>query len=151
MRHLSSRHLHHRHLVRPLVAAAAVALLAIGVAGCGDDDDTSTGDDGGTTPAAGDDYGDAGGGTGGEASGEHVVVAEDFSLTDLTVASGQEFTLDNQGDAAHTLTADDGSFDSGEVTAGSQSDPLTAPNEPGSYPFHCEIHPAMKATLTVEG
>lgn len=121
-----------RHLHRSLAAAAAVVLVAIGVTGCGDDDDTSTGDGGGTTPPG-------------------VVVAEDFSLTDLTVAPGEEFTLDNQGEAPHTLTADDGSFDTGDVAAGSQSDPLTAPDEAGSYAFHCEIHPAMKATLTVEG
>lgn len=139
------------HLPRSLVVAVAAAVLAIGAAGCGDDDDTGTGDGAGTAPAAGDDYGGAGGGTGGEADGEPVVVAEDFSLTDLTVAPGEEFTLHNQGDAPHTLTADDGSFDSGDVAAGSQSDPLTPPDEPGSYPFHCEIHPSMTATLTVEG
>jgi len=25
------------------------------------------------------------------------------------------------------------------------------PTEPGEYPFHCEIHSSMHATLTVEG
>ena len=132
--------MHQNLLPRPLgraLASVAVALLVVGGAACGDDDD----DAGGTTTAA----------DGGEASGDSVVVAEDFSLTDLSVEAGAAFTLDNQGEAPHTLTADDDSFDSGEVAAGSQSDPLTAPDEPGSYPFHCEIHPAMTATLTVEG
>jgi len=118
----------------------AIGLIAIGTTACGSDDDkTDTGDAGATTTGAG------------EAAEEYVVVAKDFSLTDLTVGPDEEFTLDNQGESLHTLTADDGSFDSGEIAAGSQSDPLTPPAEPGSYAFHCEIHEAMTATLTVEG
>jgi len=124
------------HLHRSLLAGAAVAALALGVAACGDDDDDASTGDGGTTTAV---------------AGEYVVVAQDFSLTDLTVEPGEEFTLDNQGETTHTLTADDGSFDSGNVEGGSQSGPLTPPDEPGEYPFHCEIHASMKATLTVEG
>ena len=79
------------------------------------------------------------------------IVAQDFSLTDLTVAPGEEIVLRNDGDATHTATADDGSFDLGEVAGGETSDPVTAPEEPGSYPFHCQIHASMTATLTVEG
>ena len=140
---------------RLLLLPAAALVLTVGLAACGDDDDpvSAGGDDTTTTAAApaGDGYGTPGGGdTGGEA-GESVVVAKDFSLTDLTVAPGAEFTLDNQGEAPHTLTADDGEFDSGSVAAGSQSDPLTSPDEAGEYGFHCEIHDGMKATLTVEG
>jgi plastocyanin len=115
-------------------------LLVVGVAACGSDDDSSSGDATTTTTTTG-----AGG------AEEYVVVAKDFSLTDLTVEPGEEFTLDNQGDSTHTLTADDGSFDSGEIAPGEQSDLLTPPDEPGEYPFHCEIHSSMKATLTVEG
>lgn len=150
--------MHQRLLPRPhrsLLASSAVALLVVGVAACGSDDDkTSTADGGATTTAApGDDGyggGDSGGDTGGEAAAG-TIVAKDFSLTDLTVEPGEEFTLDNQGETTHTLTADDGSFDSGEVAAGSQSDPLTPPDTPGEYAFHCEIHDSMTATLTVEG
>lgn len=149
-----------RPLSRPrrlLVLAASALLLTVGVAACGDDDDdpVSAGGDGTTTTASASDdpygSGDTGGDTGGEEAGEYVVVAKDFSLTDLTVEPGEEFTLDNQGEQTHTLTADDGEFDSGEIAAGSQSDPLTPPDEPGEYRFHCEIHDSMKATLTVEG
>jgi plastocyanin len=143
---------------RLLVLSSSALLLTVGVAACGDDDDdpVSAGGDettSTTAPASDDPYGpgDTGGDTGGEEAGDGVVVAEDFSLTDLTVAPGQAFTLDNQGQADHTLTADDDEFDSGEVAPGSQSDPLTAPDEPGDYGFHCEIHDDMQATLTVEG
>ena len=51
----------------------------------------------------------------------------------------------------HTATADGGEFDLGPVEPGETSPPGTAPDEPGDYPFHCEIHPNMTATLTVEG
>jgi plastocyanin len=123
---------------RPLLASAAVALLLFGLAACGSDDSTPAAGDGGSTTTA-------------ATAAEKVVVAEDFSLTDLAIRPGELFTLDNQGGTAHTLTADDGSFDSGPVDAGSQSTPLTALDTPGEYPFHCSIHGTMTGTLTVEG
>ncbi len=132
-----------------LSAAAIAVLLLAGIAACGSDDYSggSTGDGSTTSEAqAGGDYGNAGGE--GEAG---TIVAQDFSLTDLTVAPGEEIVLRNDGDATHTATADDGSFDLGEVAGGETSDPVTAPEEPGSYPFHCQIHASMTATLTVEG
>lgn len=148
--------MHQRLLPRPhrsLLASSAVALLVVGVAACGSDDDkTSTADGGATTTAApAGDESTTTTASGDSKADEYVVVAKDFSLTDLTVEPGEEFTLDNQGETTHTLTADDGSFDSGEVAAGSQSDPLTPPDTPGEYAFHCEIHDSMTATLTVEG
>jgi plastocyanin len=139
-------HLVNTRPARMLLAATALATLTLGAAACSDDDDADgaapeTTD---TTAAASDDGGDAEG-TGG------TIVAADFSLTDLTVAPGQEIVLDNTGSAPHTATADDGAFDTGQVPGGDTSDPVTAPDEPGSYAFHCEVHPSMTATLTVEG
>ena len=43
--------------------------------------------------------------------------------------------------ATHTATADDGSFDPGEVGGRRDVGPVTAPTSPGDYAFHCEIHP----------
>jgi plastocyanin len=136
---------------RPVLAAASL-LLVLTIAACGSDDDSSeagTGD-GTTTPAPTDDaYG--GGTDGGEQSTEAgTIVAEDFSLTDLTVGPGEDIVLQNDGAATHTATADDDSFDLGEVPGGDTSDPVAAPTTPGDYAFHCEIHPSMTATLTVE-
>ena len=74
----------------------------------------------------------------------------DFSLTSLTVAPGTEVTLKNYGEKPHTMTADDGDFDSGPNRTRSEVDDRRA-SEPGDYAFHCEIHPAMTGTLTVEG
>jgi plastocyanin len=134
------------------LALAAAALLALGLAACGDDDDDAadTGDEPTTTEAedtgttAADDTGD-------EATGDATVVAQDFSFTvPDSVAVGATVTFDNQDSAPHTMTADDDAFDSGNVTGGSQGE-VTAPSEAGDYAFHCEIHPNMTATLTVEG
>jgi plastocyanin len=132
------------------LALAAAALLALGLAACGDDDDDAadTGDEPTTTEAedtgttAADDTGD-------EATGDATVVAQDFTFTvPDSVAAGATVTFDNQDSAPHTMTADDDAFDSGNVTGGSQGE-VTAPSEAGEYAFHCEIHPNMTATLTV--
>jgi plastocyanin len=141
--------LHQRTAPRPLLVAASLVLV-LTVAACGSDDDPEATGDGATTEAPADDQ--YGGGTDGDAaSGEAgTIVAEDFSLTDLTVAPGAEIVLQNDGAATHTATADDDSFDLGEVAGGETSDPGTAPTTPGDYAFHCEIHEAMTATLTVE-
>lgn len=131
--------------VRRPALALAVALTAV-LAACGDDG-SSSGSGGGTTTsaAAGDDYSanaDPGSGT--------TIVAKDFSLTSVTVAPGAAVKIENEGSAPHTVTADDGAFDSGRVSSGSSSS-ITAPAEPGSYAFHCEVHPSMTGTLTVAG
>jgi plastocyanin len=146
--------------VRPLFATLLVVALALSVAACGDDDEpAATGDAGSGTTASteGSDGGDpydyestTGGESGGDAA-KGTIVAEDFSLTDVTVAPGDPIKLKNEGGAPHTATADEGEFDLGQVAAGETSDPGTAPDEPGDYAFHCEIHPNMTATLTVEG
>lgn len=118
-------------------------VLVLGLAACGDDgDDTSAGDNDPTTTTAGD--------TGGDAAGGSTVEAADFSFTSITVTAGAEVGFENTGAKPHTMTADDGAFDSGNVAGGS-STTLTAPSEPGAYAFHCEIHPSMTGTLTVEG
>ena len=150
--------MHRRPLRLPraprLVTTALVVALALAAAACGDDDDDTSSGPGTSTTASGgatdDDYG-SGSGDGGS-SDKPSVVAQGLAFEgDLTVAPGEEFVFDNQAGAAHTLTADDGEFDSGEVSGGSTSDPMAAPDEPGDYGFHCEIHPSMTGTLTVEG
>ncbi len=130
------------HVRRSLFALVTAALLVAGSAACGSDDSTATSSGDGATTT-----GDSGGGG---PEGDGTIVAEDFSLADLTVAPGAEIVLQNDGSTKHTATADDGSFDL-EADGGQSSDPATAPAEAGSYPFHCEIHASMTATLTVEG
>ena len=143
-----------RSTSRPILATLLAIVLVVGVTGCGDDEEPEATGAGPTTTSDGGSTGDIdyGGTTGGGTdAAEGTIVAADFSLTDLTVAPGDPIVLKNEGEAPHTATADDGAFDLGEVEGGDTSEPQTAPSEPGDYAFHCEIHPDMKATLTVEG
>lgn len=131
------------------LAVLLLGLAAVGLAACGDDDDAGGGGATTTAAPADDGYGGGGGDSGGTADGT-TVVAKDFSLTSITVAPGADVKVDNQGSASHTVTADDGAFDSGTISGGS-SGSFTAPSDPGEYAFHCEIHSSMTGTLTVEG
>jgi plastocyanin len=66
----------------------------------------------------------------------------------LTVAPGATVTVTNKDQVAHTLTATDGMFDTGNIDAG-QSKTFTAPKTAGKYPYMCSIHQYMTGTLTV--
>ena len=66
--------------------------------------------------------------------------------------------LANVGGKPHSLTADDGTFDTGIVNPGAQggrfagANASIVPGKAGTFPFHCEVHPeAMKGVLTVTG
>jgi plastocyanin len=76
----------------------------------------------------------------------------------ITVATGTTILFANVGGKPHTLTADDGSFDTGVVAPGAEGGRFAGNSatftltKPGRYNFHCEIHPTvMKGTITVEG
>lgn len=47
----------------------------------------------------------------------------------------------------HSLTADDGSFDTGVFTKGTRK--FFAPSTPGSYDWFCVVHPNMEGVLRV--
>jgi plastocyanin len=47
------------------------------------------------------------------------------------------------------VTADSGNAFDAQVPSGGAGT-FTAPTQPGSYPFHCSIHPFMKGTLVVK-
>ena len=109
--------------------AAALALVVASAAACFSD-----------RPTAPDSPG--GGGTS--------VTIENFAYVPpaLTVAAGATVTWTNSDDAPHTVTADDGSsFDSNLLGHGGTFQ-LPAP-APGTYAYHCAVHPFMKGTLTV--
>ncbi len=73
----------------------------------------------------------------------------DYRFTPLIVSSGQKVEVVDEDDEPHTLTAIDGAFDTGSFD-GTKPGTLTAPTEPGTYEFICEIHPSMTGTLTVQ-
>ncbi len=65
-----------------------------------------------------------------------------------TVPAGATVTVMNMDSQAHTVTADDGSFDA--VVKGGASVTFTAPQKPGAYAYHCTYHSNMQGTLTVK-
>jgi plastocyanin len=126
------------------VAAAGVAVGALALepgdspAPAAGTPPTSITEDGGS-------YGAANGG--GAGSGATLAI-RDFSFAATSVAPSGLVTVDNGDSAAHTVTAEDGEFDSGEVRGGATST-FQAPDEAGTYEFACEIHSDMTGTLTV--
>jgi plastocyanin len=47
------------------------------------------------------------------------------------------------------VTSDDGKSFNVTVAAGGTAT-FTAPTKPGTYPFHCSVHPQMHGTLVVK-
>jgi plastocyanin len=65
----------------------------------------------------------------------------------IEVAAGTTVVWTNSGQVAHTVTAEDGSFESGAIEPG-RSRSLTFPRT-GSFPFHCTPHPFMRGVVVV--
>src|SRR5215472_13982533 len=63
-----------------------------------------------------------------------------FSPKVLHIKVGQTVTWVNKGQAIHTVTADDDSFDSGKMDTGAQYTHTFM--QPGSYRYFCRIHGA---------
>ena len=72
-----------------------------------------------------------------------------FQPATLTVKMGTQVVWLNSSDAPHTVTSDTaGVFNSpGNVTQ-NQTFKFTF-SKAGTFPYHCNIHPYMKATITV--
>ena len=65
-----------------------------------------------------------------------------------SVPAGETVTVMNMDSEAHTVTADDGSFEA--VVKAGTSTTFTAPAKPGTYSYHCTYHSNMHGTLTVK-
>ena len=70
-----------------------------------------------------------------------------FEPATLTVEPGTTVTWTNTGLALHTVTAEDGSFDSGTLENGATFEQTFA--DPGTYAYVCQIHPDMTGTIEV--
>ena len=70
-----------------------------------------------------------------------------FDPADLSVTVGTTVTWLNEGPTAHTVTADDGSFDSTLMAAGASFSQTF--DTAGTFAYHCTIHPEMIGTVTV--
>jgi plastocyanin len=70
-----------------------------------------------------------------------------FSPTPLDVLPGETVEWSNVSDRHHTVTADNGSFDSGDLNGGDHFSRTFA--AVGAYPYHCTIHAGMTAEVDV--
>ncbi len=84
------------------------------------------------------------------AYGSYAVKIQNFTFipSAFRIRAGQTIVFTNYDNAAHTVTADNRSFDSGTIGAGANW--TSTFRKPGIYPFHCSFHPHMRATLVVD-
>jgi plastocyanin len=70
----------------------------------------------------------------------------------LVIGVNNTIILKNADTADHTLTSNSGDtfhFDTGDISGETSSGPITF-TTPGTYPYHCQFHPAyMHGTITV--
>ena len=81
---------------------------------------------------------------------EHRVSIRDvkFVPRELKVKKGDTVVWTNADERDHTVTANDGSFSSGNIGDGDSFRQKF--DKVGKFNYHCEYHPRMKATITVE-
>lgn len=129
-----------------------ICLLAIVAAACGGEQQatppettttaaaTPTTDADATTTTAGDD----------ESPPTLAIAIAGFQFSgDETGAVGDTVQVTNSDSVGHTWTSTDGAFHSGVIGSG-ETFTFTF-EEPGTYPFFCQIHPAMSGTITIDG
>jgi len=97
---------------------------------------------GGRRKAAQGGEGAAGGGTSVE------MRAMAFAPTRIEVSAGTTVAWTNRDQLEHTITADDGSWDSGPIAAGATWRHTF--DQPGTYAFHCTPHPFMTGVVVVK-
>jgi plastocyanin len=128
-----------RHSISSLAVVAAIALT---LASCGGSNDSGGSSNGSKSTSSSQPA--SGGSSGG-------VTISNFKFAPSTdsVKQGAAVSVTNNDSTAHTATSDDGkSFDTGDINPGSSAKVTVA--KPGSYPYHCSIHPFMHGTLKVQ-
>ena len=124
---------------RVLGALLLTAVLPLGA--CGDDDDNEA------EPTA--TTADTGAGTT-ESAGIRVDL-KDFAFAPdrVAVPVGGMVSWRNGDNTTHTITADDGSFDSGNKSSGQSFEHTFS--KAGEFTYKCTIHTSMKGTVSVSG
>lgn len=77
-----------------------------------------------------------------------IISGNSFNPGTLTTTVGQKITWTNNDSYAHTVTSDNGLFDSGNILAGSSFSYIFT--KTGTYTYHCTIHPFMTAKVVVK-
>jgi plastocyanin len=123
-----------RRLVGPLLLVAAVAIIAASCNGTGPSAYGASASTAVTTTAA-------------TASNAGTIKGFSFQPEVLKVKVGAKVTWTNDDTVAHTVTADTNSFASGNLQPGGSFS--FAFIRPGTYAYHCSIHPSMHGSVVV--
>jgi plastocyanin len=123
-----------RRLVGPLLLVAAVAIIAASCNGTGPSAYGASASTAVTTTAA-------------TASNAGTIKGFSFQPEVLKVKVGAKVTWTNDDAVAHTVTADTNSFASGNLQPGGSFS--FAFIRPGTYAYHCSIHPSMHGSVVV--
>lgn len=85
-----------------------------------------------------------------DVEGENVVTIRDFAFAsaEIRIRPGETVRWVNDDPVAHTVTADDGTFDSDLLENGEGFSRRF--DRPGRYPYHCTPHPFMTGVVVVE-
>ena len=123
-----------RRLAGPLLVVAAVAIIAAACKGTGPSAYGAPASTAATTTAA-------------TATNAATIKGFSFQPDVVKVKVGAKVTWTNDDTVAHTVTADTNSFASGNLQpGGSFSFTFT---RPGTYAYHCSIHPSMHGSVVV--
>jgi plastocyanin len=126
----------------------ALLTLAFGLASCGGGDSTSTETETVTEPEpSATAPGPAAQGGEAERAAKVQIVEFAYGPDPVKVEAGGKVIWQNMDSTPHTATADDSSFDTGPLEEGKLKSETF--KEPGTYPYHCEIHPSMHGTVEV--
>lgn len=133
------------NLRRMALAAGFLTLATLGA--CGSDDGPTAADAPPAMKDGGEDDAPAGGGAAVEGD---AVDIKDFNYLppNLKVKAGTEVTFTNSDEFAHTVTANDKSFDSGNMDKDAKFTHTF--DKAGTYKYFCAIHNSMTAVVTVE-
>ena len=128
-----------RSIILPTVVAAVVAVVALILAG------------GSNSPVASNaPHNKAAGASSAVAPGKKLVITiQNFAFhpASVTVRAGTVVTVINRDQTPHSLTANDGAFDTGSIGSG-QAGHLTL-TRAGSFAYHCVFHAFMTGSIKV--
>jgi plastocyanin len=86
----------------------------------------------------------AGGGSGGTGTAISIKNFQ-YSPNPISVKVGAKVTVTNDDGTVHTLTANDGQFDTGDLDGGARG--TITITKPGTYSYFCDIHNYMTGTI----
>lgn len=129
---------------------ATLMVAGVVLAGCGGSNNEPTGSPTNASTSESATSTTAGSTSEGTASTPGEITIENFSFSGATeVAAGTKLKVTNNDTTTHTFTADDGSFDSGNIEPGGTFEVTL--DQPGTVSYHCSIHSSMKGSITVTG